>query len=339
MFEKFFYTTITIAASCLMAACSSTASEAEELESGLEVRFTAADASRSTLVKTDDMTTFNVYGNMVSSSSPTSTPSEVFKATPVAKTAEKWVYENTQYWMPGQTYSFVAIHTPSTDNITNLSYSADKLTFNYTAPADYTAVPDILTAAHRRKYEKPATPVAFNFGHIMARINFVAKVDPAIQDLNIRIDQIVIRGIASRASYTLQPAPLGTAMQTSDLVAPAWVVSGTPARITYTKNPGEIITTRGSAELFPVTDPLLIIPQNVTSDLEVELTYTRIGGGSTVVSGRLRSASVTHGYAWAAGRSYSYSFTLGADDYLLFNEPDIKSWDEDEGGNYIVIDD
>ena len=337
MFEKFFYTTITIAASSLMAACSSTASEADELESGLEVRFTAADASRSALVKIDDLAKFEVYGNMVSSSSTTSTPSEVFKATPVTKTDGKWVYENTQYWMPGQTYSFVAISTPSTENITNLSYSADKLTFNYTAPADYTTVPDILTAAHRRKYEKPATPVAFNFGHIMARISFVAKVDPSIPNQTLSIDRIEVKGIASRATYSLQPAPLGTASQTSDFVAPTWTISGTPARISYTKNPGETITTGGSTELFPSNDALLIIPQNVTSDIEVELTYSR-GGTPTTVSGRLRIASSTHGYAWAVGRSYSYSFTLGADDYLIFEEPAIKAWDEDEGGNYIVVD-
>ena len=337
MFDKLKYTAMALAVSLLPAGCATATSE-DEPQQGAEMRFTAAEASRSSLVTTETMNRFSLYGNMVSTSSP-STPAIVFNNTPVTQNDGLWTYDNVQYWIPGQTYSFAAVHFPSTETITNLTYSADQLTFRYTAPADYKTAPDILTAAHRRIYESPATPVAFSFGHAMARLNFVANVDPAVQNSQIVIDRIVIRGIASRANYTHQAATItGGAKQTSDLAGTPWTVSSTPARISYTKEPGVMVSSGESVSLFDATaDPLLIIPQTVTSDLEVELTYTRVGGSTTVVRGRLRTAASTHGYVWSAGRNYTYSFTLGVDDFLIFNDPDIKGWDEDEGGTYIVV--
>lgn len=340
MFEKLLYSAILLATCSLTVACTSDATETDEPESANEMRFNAGVASRSSLVTNESLASFTVYGNMVKTNS-SSTPSNLFNAVPVTLTDGKWTYENTQYWFPGHTYAFSAIHTPNSENISQTTYNNEDatLTFRYTAPTDYTKASDILTATSRRIYESPATPVKFNFGHIMARINFVAKIDPAVQNSSITINSIVIRGIASRASYTFQPSNIAAgSKETTDMAVASWSVSSTPARISHTKNSGESISTGGSLELFPAADPLLIIPQPVTSDIEVELTYTRQNGTSTTVSGRLRTASSSHNYQWIAGRSYTYNFTLGVDDYILFSAPSVKPWDEDEGGNYIVVD-
>ncbi|MDE7386513.1 MAG: fimbrillin family protein [Muribaculaceae bacterium] len=341
MSYKLIYSILALGSLTLATACSSTEAIDDSPADGIAVRFTArANDSRASITTNSTITNipFVVYGDMVpTASASTATPTVIFPGTLVTYADNAWQYADPQYWFPNHTHSFVAIHTPAFENITNLTYSSGKLTFEYAAPTDYTKVPDILTAAHRRQYAPPATSVTFNFGHTMARINFIAKIDASIPNQTISIDRIVIKGIASRASYSLQPAALGTAKQTSDIVTPTWTISGTPTRIAYDKNIVETITTGQSAELFPVEDALLVIPQTVTSDIEVELTYSR-GGNSTTVSGRLRIPSASHGYAWAAGHSYSYSFTLGADDFLIFDIPIVKSWDEDEGGNYIVVD-
>lgn len=338
MFKKLIFPAIAIAAGSLMVVGCAASSETDEPTTGAEMRFTAGEASRSSLVTNDNLKSFAVYGNMISTSTP-GTRTTVFDNTPVTLADGAWTYEDTQYWFPGQTYSFAAVHFPTTDNISNLTYSDDKLTFRYTAPADYTKTDDILTAAHRRIYQAPATPVALSFGHIMARINFVASVDPSIPNVDITIHKIVISGVATRANYTLQAAPIAAnSKQTSDLAGPAWTISSTPTRISITKEPMLALHSGESASLFDATvDPLLVIPQTVTSDLEVELTYSRTGGNTTTVRGRLRTPASAHGYQWAAGRAYTYNFSLGVDDFLIFSAPEIKGWDEDEGGTYIVV--
>ena len=346
MSHKLIYSFLALGSLTIATACSSTESVDESIGDGVAVKFTArTDDSRANITTNTSIknTPFVVYGDMVpTASASTATPTVIFPGTPVTfSTADNaWQYDTPQYWFPNHTHSFVALHTPNFDYISNLTYNNGILTFNYAAPADYTAVPDILTAAHRRQYEQPATPVSFNFGHAMARINFVAKVDPAVPNQTITINSISIKNIASRATYSLQPAPITSGKQTSDMVAPAWSISGIPTPITYTNNETVSITTGNTAELFPIDNDnaLLVIPQTVNGNIEVVLNYTS-GTTPKTVSGRLRSVSSVHGYTWSAGQSYSYSFTLGTDDYLLFDAPVIKGWDEDEGGNYIVVDD
>ena len=346
MSHKLIYSFLALGTLTIATACSSTESVDESLNDGVTVKFTARTTdSRATIIDntTNKLTTFKVYGDMVpTASASTANPIIVFNGTDVnfSETDNAWKYDNLQYWFPNHTHSFVSFYAPNLDNISNLAYAGGKLTFNYTAPTDYKDIPDILTSVHRRQYEKSATPVSFNFGHAMARINFVAKVDPTIPNQTITINRISIKNIASRATYSLQPAPITSGKQTSDMVAPAWSISGTPTPITYTNNEPVSITTGNTAELFPIDNDnaLLVIPQTVNGNIEVELEYTN-GTTPKTVSGRLRSVSSVHGYTWSAGQSYSYSFTLGTDDYLIFDAPVIKGWDEDEGGNYIVVDD
>lgn len=316
----------------LLAALPACTSESEDPDPINEVRFSAIENTRSTLLTNTSLTSFTIYGNM---------PSVVFDGAAVTKTDGNWRYDNVQYWFPGKTYSFAAIHLPSTDNISDLTYRDDKLTFNYTATSDYTNAPDILTAGHRRVYtnstSSPATPVDLNFGHIMSRINFVANVESSAP---IEINKITLSGIVSSASYTLQPAPLvGGAKQTSDLAGPTWTLPQNPTRITITKEFSDNPIAGGSSfVLFPADDPLLVIPQSVSTDINVELTYTTENGTQSVVTGRLRNSTSSHNYIWTAGRSYTYSFTLGADEYLLFDKPVAEAWNEGPGGSYYIID-
>lgn len=337
MFKKLLYSTFAVIAFGVVCACTST-TETDEPAAN-EMTFTATQASRSSLVTDESLTDFVVYANMVSSNKPSSlTP--VFEGTTVSKTADGWAYDNTQYWFPGQTYSFAAVHFSNTENISNLTYSDDKLSFRYTAPTDYSQADDILAAAHRRKYTSgPTTPVALNLGHIMARVNFVANVDAAVPDAVVTIHNIELSGVASRATYTLQPAALlSGSTQTNDLAGAGWTVSSTPMRITLSKNVGITLHAGESASLFDATeDPLLLIPQAITSDVEVSVTYSNQTGKTTTVVGRLRTSAASHGYVWSAGRAYSYSFSLGIDDFLLFSPTDLNAWDEDEGGTYIVV--
>lgn len=337
MIKNLDYAFLSVALLAILPACTS---ESDDPDPVNEVRFSASENTRSTLVTNSSLSSFSVYGNMVSSSSP-STPSIVFNGVSVTKTDDTWEYDNVQYWFPGRTYSFAAIHLPSDENISNLTYSDDKLTFNYTAPDDYTKSTDILTAGHRRVYyystSSPVTPVAFNFDHIMSRVNFVANVESSA---SVTINQIKLIGLVSSASYSLQPAPLvAGSKQTSDLAGPSWTFPQNPTRKTITKIFNSQISGGSSLVLFPADqDPLIVIPQSVSNDIIVELTYTTGDGSQSVATGRLRNSTSSHNYTWKAGQSYTYSFTLGADEYLLFDKPVAEAWNEGPGGSYYIID-
>lgn len=342
MFNMTKYLDYAILSVAILAILPSCTSENDNPNPVNEVRFLAStDDTRASLVTSTSLKSFAVYGNMVSSSSPSS-PAVVFDGTTVNNIDGKWTYDNVQYWLPGKTYSFAAIHIPSDDNISDLTYSNDKLSFNYVAPVDYNRATDIITAAHRRAYSYSATssasPVYFDFGHIMSRINFVAKVDPVAVGTEITINKIEIRGLSSRASYSLQPGSLNGSTETYDLVGNAWTVSTQDAdKITITKEfiSDNTITTGESIEFFPVDDPLLLIPQSITN-ITLVLTYTR-NGITSQLTGSLNSTGSSYGYAWSANQSYRYTFTIGSDEYLIFSKPVVSAWDEDEGGNYIII--
>ncbi len=300
-------------------------------------------STRGAVSKPEDINTFAVYGTFNNSSNNR----VLFNGTEVSQGNDgKWTYGKKQYWSEGE-YSFLAIypHTdPATTPLSNVDYSSDSnsLSFQYTLPTDYKNATDILIAGHKRKYAdaSDADVVKLYFSHIMSRINFVAKIDPAIRNTEIKIKNITLKGVASKASCTVGLAEiLPGSKQTSDLAGLTWTVSQTPQRIQFSKDTDATLNSANkiySAELFPVDDQLLVIPQTVTSDILVEMTYSR-NGKETTIQGRMRSASYAHGYSWSAGRSYTYSFTLGVDDYIIFDTPAVDVWDEDEGGNYIVV--
>ncbi|MDE6394659.1 MAG: fimbrillin family protein, partial [Duncaniella sp.] len=201
-----------------MSACTSDSEATDAIDQGHGVTFTAREASRSTLISNSNITdnAFAVYGDMVlTSSASTATPTVAFDATRVTCTDGKWSYDNQQYWFPSHTYSFVALY-PADANVSDINYQNSRLSFTYTYPDEYTQATDLLVANHRRRYTSSgtATPVAFDFRHLMARLDFVANVDPAIGNGSVTIHSISLRNVYTQATYTVLPAP--TASQTDD---------------------------------------------------------------------------------------------------------------------------
>ncbi|MDE6480516.1 MAG: fimbrillin family protein [Muribaculaceae bacterium] len=288
---------------------------------------------------------FAIYGDMTDSSKSI----VLFNGDDVTyDNSNQWTYSNPRYWFADYEYSFVAMYPKTIPGLKDLNYENNRLAFSYTLPSNYSDATDILIAGHRRYYDSSSsdpTSVELSFGHIMTRLNFVAKIDAIAKDLGIEIKKISIKGVASNATYEVLPADIKTGFsETSDFSVAAWKISQTPGRKSLAK---EIVTSQieintkedGSKEilLFPSSDPLLVVPQSVTSDIIVELTYSQTGKNDQTVEGRLRTAASAHGYQWAQGRSYTYTFNLGVEDFILFDKPVVEAWDEDEGGKYIVV--
>lgn len=337
---------LTAAAIGTLASCTSSSHD-DELQSNLEMKFEARQSSRASLVTKTNITDndFSVFGDMVKSATPTATPRIVFDATEVSYTDGQWKYANTEYWFPDYTYSFVALYPAynqddENSNVTNLTYENNRLAFTYTQPADYKQATDILTATHRRRYQagNPHS-VAFNFDHTMARLNFTAIVDQTIA-AGMVIDRFSLTNIRTQATYEITPAALGTLTETDDYVGGSWTLTDQKGTL-FDITPNVTIEKAESHNFFPAdSDPLIIIPQAVPNDMVVEISYHR-ANSSTIITATASLFNVAigaHGGVWQPGKSYSYSFTLGATEYIVFNAPTVQSWNEAEGGNYVIID-
>lgn len=341
MFDKIIYSVFAAAAISALAACTSSP-ETEELPSA-QVQFRASEISRSSLTTAETIknSSFAVYGDMVSSSNPSATPVVVFDGTEVKYADGAWSYTNPQYWFPGQTYSFVALHPANPAGIEAPEYENNSLNFTYTSPTNYTEAVDILTAAHRRQYQ-PGNPhaVAFGFGHIFARLNFVAKIDPALGEGNtVTISRLALRNVSTKATYSIKPAAISGGTQTDDFTG-AWSDFSEPTGTLFETNNNVTVNSGDQVEIFPIDNPLLVIPQNLSQDIRVEITYSQSGTDANprTAEANIFAPSLIHNGVWLAGQTYTYTFTLDNSGYITFNNPTVQDWNEAEGANYVVTD-
>lgn len=335
-----------------LAACTSTGSSADEPADAVAVKFRAYTDSRGASVADNNTiknTPFAVYGDMVLTSAPASTaPTVIFNGTPVRySTADNaWQYDDPQYWFPSHTHSFVAIHPNPTTvaNLTDLQYQNNRLSFKYTIP-DYTNATDLLSATHRRNYTGgSAQPVAFNFAHILSRLNFIADVYPAFGEGNtITIEKLSLHNVSNSATYAIAPAAiLSGSLSTDDLDATSgWnnfetIPEDHPI---FELNTPVAINGGKTHEFFPIDNPLFIIPQNVPENIEVRITYKEGNNAPKSMTAKIYTSTVTgHNGLWLAGKSYTYTFSLGVDDKIIFQVPRVDPWVNAEGGNYIISD-
>lgn len=340
MFDTVKYMFMAAAASGLLAACTSGTTDGDGPADGCAVKFEAREASRASVITNTSLTAnpFVVYADMTKTFGSGNAVS-VFDGTVVSYTDGAWSYGTLQYWFPGYTYSFVAV-CPAT--LSDLNYENNRLALTYTQPADYTQAADVLTATHRRSYSQGTTaPVAFKFSHIMSRLNFVAQVDPAAED-GVMIQRLALVNGVTRATYQIEPAQLGSATETDDYILGTWTTDDQNTATIFERVESILLQPGEKLELFPTdTDPLIVIPQSVTSDLSVEISYHYASDPDNIItsSASLYSIAIAnHGGKWDAARSYTYNFSLGANAFVIYSVPSVEDWKDAEGGNYVITD-
>lgn len=304
-------------------------------------------STRASVTTTDNMykSAFAIYGDM--SNLDSSNQIVIFNGTEVEDfdQDDKWTYSDVRYWFPDREFSFTAIHPAKvvgSNELPKIDYNDGSMSFDYTLPSDHQAT-DILVAGHRRKYTAGYSTdfVELNFGHIMTRINFVANID---KNSKIEIKSITIRNIASEASYSVKPAEIMPgASSTSDLAGSAWSTPTVPVMISKVAETNKIemsvnnSTGIMSVSLFPEKDALILIPQDVSDNMIVEVTYSTGGTDIEKIEGNLSTVSSVK--SWAAGKLYTYSFTIeDNNDYIVFSKPNVEDWKEASGASYIIMD-
>ena len=142
---------------------------------------------------------FNVWATI----SNTNGTANIFENEAVTKNnAGVWSYavENTQYWIPGNNYSFVGV----VDG--DVVVDANACNMPLTIATSLSNQKDVLYATQSRSYNgETVTPVHFDFEHLLAKVKFTAKntVTTQYSELYYTVESIVITNADNEAVYSI----------------------------------------------------------------------------------------------------------------------------------------
>ena len=253
---------------------------------------------------------FDVWAQMVmtdAGDSPlTGTPVTVFSEEPVT-TADGtvWSYVNTKYWEVAD-YAFAAIFPAEVDGASVAFDTSGNPVFkidNYNATANY----DLMTASQTASYRGTASPVQFQFEHLLSRVSIAGRAENG----NVTINSITLTGVSESGSYDS---------------ASGW--SGLAAGNGFTESNIQLNGTTAD-----VIGNKLMIPQPV-GGMEVSVNY-KPDGASASLSATYELPVTEFVSSWEPGRSYRYTFVVYGN-RIIFDKPTVTAWDDATGGIIVV---
>ncbi|MDE5730712.1 MAG: fimbrillin family protein [Alistipes sp.] len=263
---------------------------------------------------------FSVWGTCRKSGSSTI---PVFDGTRVTCDGNgQWSYDEPQYWFPTFTYDFRALHPADLPADASVAFAEEEARLSVSGfdaaagidllaavPASVTCVPD-----------RTMGPVNLEFRHLLARVAFVGRSDEQHLGTGRRIviDRAVLYGMRTRGDWAEEPF--------TDLKPGTWTPTGEPvaaADSRYTAAALELAT--DGTNLFPGDDRMFFIPQELTDEVVLEITYHYNYSDAAQplqFTGRVALGSVSE--RWEAGKSYRYPFTIS--DRIFFETPTVEEW-------------
>lgn len=250
------------------------------------------------------------------------TPTVVFDGTTVTSDGKQWSYDDPQYWFPTYTYDFRALYPADLPQGVSVAFASGESRIGIAgfdagsgidllaaAPASVTCVPD-----------RTMGPVNLEFRHLLTRVVFVGRSDEQHLGTGRRIvvDRAVLFGMRTQGSWTSEPF--------TDRTPGQWTPSGAPVTADdsgYTAA-GLELATEGTG-LFSGDDRMFFIPQELTDDVVLEITYHYNYSDtdrSQQFTSRVSLGSVSE--RWEAGKSYRYPFTIR--DHIFFEPPTVEEW-------------
>lgn len=236
----------------------------------------------------------------------TGTPVTVFSEEPVT-TADGtvWSYVNTKYWEVAD-YAFAAIFPAEVDGASVAFDTSGNPVFkidNYNATANY----DLMTASQTVSYRGTASPVQFQFEHLLSRVSIAGRAENG----NVTINSITLTGVSESGSYDSASGWSGLA-DGNGFTASNIQLNGTTADVIGNK---------------------LMIPQPV-GGMKVSVSYTP-DGASVSLSATYELPVTEFVSSWEPGRSYRYTFVVYGN-RIIFDKPTVTAWDDATGGIIVV---
>lgn len=266
-----------------------------------------------------------------------STGKEYFGAAGVvfAKDGDNWAADPAKYWPTTGTLTFNAIApvTPTSDVVTLTAVSPDTDFFEYdgsgtnvtsvkASMADNSTTQTDVLVARTTVSAKKSAAVSVVFDHALAQVAVKAGVDA--EGLQITVKSITLKG--SYQSGTLSADP-----DAGTKVSFTWSNQGSQNDITIYNNPGNLITLPTTPAEIVDAKGVLVVPNTVGEDVELELVYDVKYNGVTMndvtANIPLKSDSAT---SWVAGTKYTYTLKFTSPQEILI-APSVEDWGEGQG--------
>ncbi len=332
--KKFFCFPMTTVALLLTSCTNILVHDAEEDGvDGMAIDFRTPALTRVAIESFTPGSSFSVWGWYV----PEDAANEVFNATTVSTpNGSVWTYEGLRYWKADKTYSFYALYPSVTDLIANAATAAH---YNENGDISVTAFDaskgyDLMAASALNISGSNTGKVAFTFGHLLARVEFVVKRNAAadgIEGFNPVIHSAKLYGMHKTADFLVSAADLTD----KEAISAGWAISTDESDRTTKNEPFAVLSEEISVNADGTTlIDALLFPQDLTIEYYFEVTYSSASDREPCTSTvPLVSLPLT---TWEAGKHYRYTFTVSDEDRILFDTPTVNAWGEATGGIIIV---
>lgn len=238
-------------------------------------------------------------------------PTEFFKEKVTRQAGGAWSTETIYYWPTTEGSQLAFLGVSPSDISVNPAYGAtltatseSGYSLTYTAPSGAENQPDLMLAVAGKQngHNQPDYKVPMQFRHILSQVRF--EVGTEMQ--NGTINSITLDGIASSGTY--------------DGAAGAWTLAaGATASYTIDVDAAMSTSTASGTGINRVEQTLMMLPQTLTADSKLTITFTKDGATEpTVLTANLSGA-------WTLGGSTVYRINIKPDYTLEFaSEPKVQ---------------
>ena len=261
---------------------------------------------------------------------------------PVRNENGGWVYDDLKKWEFGVTYNFYAVYPTELKHVVEVPGTGGGDPFMSILDYDVSTQDNDLmfAAAESIRYDDGETPapVRFTFSHLLSKVDFIARIDPAtlgnLPDFTATITEAKLYGMAKEAHLSAQN------LEQTDMTTVVWEPASENT-ITDSSEPLKEIPASielGSQEQSVFGKEFYVFPSGDISDyiLEIHWTVTAEAGASPIERSQQIRLVSPNARSWVAGKRYRYSFTISDTDHILFDIPSVTPWTDASGGIIVV---
>lgn len=218
-----------------------------------------------------------------------------------------WTYDEIEYWWPETSYSFMAFYPSDTFTVTNTEDGQ-----SYSLISDYSVLTQtaLLTASETRNVgvegiiaPDEGSVVNLTFQHLLSCVVINLKSEIS----GVTVKEVSFTNIAENGTCENGQWTFGT---TTDML------KYKPEDLTLEVNAGFVDATNGG---------FLVIPQDIDGNQYINVTTTD-----------KTYQAVIPDITWASGNKYTYSMTIKQDN-IVFSEPTVVEWDEENATGSVII--
>ena len=257
---------------------------------------------------------FNVWAFMENANGR----STILEAEDVRRQGDQYVYDNTQYWVPDNTYYFAALAPMDSQNVTNLVLATGDAAKKGLGTFDFenkNGTEDLIYAVNMVEANDQQGAVTFTFNHLLSKVKFSFTNTFDNENYSIKVRNI-----------QMTAPKIGTI----DLTAGEYVWTDLAEETTLVY--GDVTAIAAMNDTVCPEDERLTIPAGDTQEyivtFDVEL-YV----GSTLAKTYNKKSEIS-GIALEAGKAYNFAANIDADslnlDEVVF-DANVDEWVEDTG--------